>query len=100
MSRELCASCLVFLLLSHRRPFQGLQEVPLPLLLVLPLPEEPVLPQHLLLGADLEELHRQPPLLLRLPRQPPHQLLVALGVLAAGRREGSMDRLVGRCMTT
>lgn len=62
--------------LSHHFPVQRILEVSLALLLELPLMEDAVLAQDLLLLANLHELHSHPLLLLGLPHQPLHQLLL------------------------
>lgn len=62
---------------SHRLHFQSFLEVPLPPLLVLLLPEEAVLSNHLLLTAHLKQLSGQTLLQLSLTRQTLHQLLVS-----------------------
>ncbi|TNN44658.1 hypothetical protein EYF80_045134 [Liparis tanakae] len=75
-------------------------EVPLSPLLVLLLSEQAVLPEHVLLHADLQELCGQTLLLLSLTRQALHQLLLPLRLLqgeaevelcSVGRRLGHLD---------
>lgn len=66
---------------SHRLHFQSFLEVPLPSLLVLLLPVEAVLSNHLLLTPHLKQLSGKTLLDLSLTRQTLHQLLVSSRLL-------------------
>lgn len=74
--------------MPHRLSVKSFLKVPQTLLLVLLLPENPVLPQDLLLLVDLHELHDDAPLLLGLPGQTGNQLLVTDRLLQEVRSYG------------